>query len=78
MGHFRNLDLSDHFLDIYHFYTKALLNDCNMEGFLCYLGGSLKKMKELYIRFSVKFQGLFAKTDCDVPIINAIILFFHF
>ena len=26
MGHFRNLDLSDHFLDIYHFYTKALLN----------------------------------------------------
>ena len=32
----------------------------------------------LYIRFSVKFQGLFAKTDCDVPIINAIILFFHF
>ena len=24
MGHFRNLDLSDHFHDIYHFYTKAL------------------------------------------------------
>ena len=25
MGHVRNLDLSDLFLDIYHFYTKALL-----------------------------------------------------
>ena len=26
MGHVRNLDLSDLFLDIYHFYTKALLS----------------------------------------------------
>ena len=26
MGHFRNLDLSDHFLNIYQFYTKALLS----------------------------------------------------
>ena len=25
MGHVRNLDLSDLFLDIYHFYTKPLL-----------------------------------------------------
>ena len=27
MGYFRNLDLSDHFLNIYHFYTKALLSN---------------------------------------------------
>ena len=26
MGHVRNLDLSDLFLNIYHFYTKALLS----------------------------------------------------
>ena len=26
LGHIRNLDLSDLFLDIFHFYTKALLN----------------------------------------------------
>ena len=26
MGHVRNLDLSDLFLNIYHFYMKALLN----------------------------------------------------
>ena len=26
LGHVTNLDLSDLFLDIYHFYTKALLN----------------------------------------------------
>ena len=29
MGHVRNLDLSDLFLDIYHFYTKALLSPKN-------------------------------------------------
>ena len=33
MGHVRNLDLSDLFLDIYHFYTKALLS--GMVG--CYI-----------------------------------------
>ena len=36
MGHVRNLDLSDLFLKIYHFYTKALLNHprCFGEEFL--------------------------------------------
>ena len=36
MGHIRNLDLSDLFLNIYHFYMKALLSNYLLKTFAMY------------------------------------------
>ena len=44
-------------INIFFFATTITVHDCNLEGFLCYLGGSLKKMKE----------GTLYSIFCQVP-----------